>query len=37
MVISALQEFDVYKEASKIRDNTWTQIKYFKLIMIEPN
>jgi len=32
MVISALREFDVYKEASKIRDNTWVHIKYFRLI-----
>ena len=32
MVISALQDFDVYKEASKIRDNTWVHIKYFRLI-----
>ena len=32
MVISALQEFDVYKEASKIRDNTSAHIKYFRLI-----
>ena len=32
MVISALQDFDVYKEASKIRDNIWAQIKYFRLI-----
>ena len=32
MVISALQDFDVYKEASKIRDNTWAHIKYFRLI-----
>ena len=31
MEISALQEFDVYKEASKIRDNTWAHIKYFRL------
>ena len=32
MEISALQDFDVYKEASKIRDNTWVHIKYFRLI-----
>ena len=32
MVISALQDFDVYKEASKIRNNTSAHIKYFRLI-----